>query len=310
MSTFSELVKFRNDLTASIEHLQLDSAVNEKISELTKVKKLNPSTDYSNQLDKFIQEFSQLIIVNKQIVKEIEDTIAVITLEIDQLAHTLFDVAEQKDKFKESNFFQLLELDEIQTEYISTRIGSYCDWLYPSLIIYPREKKWLTSTIVASDPLYLVQHHSTKLADLIEDFSEVYKNRLRCYTNNNLSVLPQQQFRFVLLWDFLNYIAVDYFELYLKEIYNLLRPGGSFMFSFNNCDLEGPAKLAELNDSSYANARIVKALAEAIGFEIIKFEDLLTGDALITHISWVELRKPGELATVKSHQAMAKILTK
>jgi SAM-dependent methyltransferase len=309
MTKFSELVKFRNNLIASINHLHLDSAVNEKITELSKVKKLNPGID-TNHLDKFIQDFLQLITANKQIVKEIEDTISAITLEIDQLAKTLFDVTEQKNKFKESNFFQLLELDEIQTEYISNRIGSYCDWLYPSLIIYPREKKWLSSTVVASDPLYLMQHHSTKLTDLIEDFSEVYKNRLRCYANNDFSILPQQQFRFVLLWDFLNYIAFDYFKLYLEEIYNLLKPGGSFMFSYNNCDLEGPAKLAELTDVSYANARIVKTLAETIGFEIIKFEDLLTGDALTTHISWVELRKPGELVTVKSHQAVAKILTK
>jgi hypothetical protein len=310
MAKFSELVKFRNDLIASIEHLQLDSAVNEKIAELTKVKKLNPSIDYTTHLDNFIQNFAQLITANKQIVKEIEDTISTITLEIDQLAKTLFDVAEQKNKFKESNSFQLFELGEIQTEYISTRIGSYCDWLYPSLIVYPREKKWLFSTVVASDPLYLMQHHSTKLTDLIEDFSEIYKNRLRCYISNDFSMLPQQQFRFILLWDFLNYIAVDYFKLYLEEIYNLLRPGGSFMFSYNNCDLEGLAKLAEANDSSYANARIVKTLVETIGFEIIKFEDLSTGDALTTHISWVELRRPGELVTVKSHQALAKILTK
>ena len=104
MAKFSELVKFRNDLIASIEHLQLDSAVNEKIAELTKVKKLNPSIDYTTHLDNFIQNFAQLITANKQIVKEIKDTISTITLEIDQLAKTLFDVAEQKNKFKESNF--------------------------------------------------------------------------------------------------------------------------------------------------------------------------------------------------------------
>jgi len=308
MHTFSELVKFRNDLAASVERLQLDSVVDEKIAELTKVKKLNLNIDCNNQINSYIQEFTELINANKKIVAKIQQEVLSITLEIDQLAKTLFDADEQKSIFKKENICQLLILNEEHTEYIATRIGSYCDWLYPSLIVYPREKKWLLSTVVSSDPLYLIQHESVNLRTLIEDFSEVYQNRLRCY--DNLSTLPQQQFKFVLLWDFLNYILFDQFEYYLKEIFNLIRPGGNFMFSYNNCDLEGPAKLAELNASSYANARIIKNLAENVGFEIIKFEDLPTDDAFTTHVSWVELRKPGILSTVKAHQALAKIIKK
>jgi hypothetical protein len=309
MAKFSELVKFRNDLIASIEHLQLDSAVNEKIAELTKVKKINPNID-NNQIDSYMQEFSQLLDANKKIIDKVRQEVLSTTLEIDQLASSLFNTDEQRDTFTLSRVNQLLELPDEQTEYITNRIGSYCDWLYPSLIVYPREKKWLLSTVVSSDPLYLMQHNSVELKYLIEDFSEVYKNRLRCYTTNNFSKLPQEQFRFVLLWDFLNYISFDQFKFYLKEIFNLIRPGGGFMFSYNNCDLHEPAKLAESNDNSYANARIVKTLVETIGFEIIKFEDLATGNALTTHISWVELRKPGQLVTVKSHQALAQIITK
>jgi len=310
MPSFSQLVKFRKDLDASVEHLHLDSAVNEKIAELTKVKKLNPNIDYNGQIDSYIQELTELINLNKKTIAKIKQEVLSITSDIDQLAKTLFDTDEQRDRFTFNKVNQLLELNEDQTEYIATRIGSYCDWLYPSLVIYPREKKWLLSTIVASDPLYLIQHNSVELNYLIEDFSEVYKNRLRCYTTNNFSNLPQEQFRFVLLWDFLNYISFDQFEFYLKEIFKLLRPGGGFMFSYNNCDLEGPAKISELEGSSYANARMIKNLVENNGFEIIKFEDLPTGDALTTHISWVELRKPGTLSTVKAHQALAKIITK
>jgi SAM-dependent methyltransferase len=311
MHKFSELVKFRNDLAASVEHLQLDSAVNEKIVELTNIKKLNPNLNYNTQIDSYIREFSQLIDVNHQTINKIKTTISDITLDIDCLAKTLFDTDEQRDTFKNNNIYQLLELNEEQNNYVSNRIGSYCDWLYPSLIIYPREKKWLLSTIVASDPLYLVQHNSIKLRSLTKDFSEVYQNRLRYYDiNNKFSLLPEKQFGFVLLWDFLNYISVDQFEFYLREIFNLIKPGGSFMFSYNNCDLEGPARIAELIGSSYANARIIETLSKQIGFETIKFEDLPTGDKTITHISWVELRKPGTLSTVKAHQALARIIEK
>jgi hypothetical protein len=310
MPTFSELVKFRKDLAASIEHLQLDSAVNEKISELINVKKLNPNIDH-NQINSYVQEFSQLIDANNQIISKVKEDILSITLEIDQLAKVLFDTAEQRSIFNNNNIHQLLELNDEQTEYIATRIGSYCDWLYPSLIVYPREMKWLLSTIVASDPLYLLQHKLINLRTLTAGFSEVYQNRLRFYnTDNDFSCLPQNQFKFVLLWDFLNYISFDQFEFYLREIFNLIKPGGSFMFSYNNCDLEGPAKISEVNGSSYANARIVEDLAKHIGFEIIKFENLATGNPTITHVSWVELRKSGALSTVKAHQALAKIIEK
>lgn len=309
MHKFSELVKFRNDLAASVKHLQLKSAVEEKISELTKLKKLNPGFVYNEQIDEYIHEFAQLIHLNKQIIEKIQRQIDSIDLEIDQLAKMLFDTEHQRQAFT----LDLLpaenpKFNQDTDDYIITRIGSYCNWKYPGAVVYPREQKWVLA-MVANDPLYIVEHNHVELADLIEGFNEVYVNRLRCYTNGFIS-LPKQQFSFVLLWNVLNYISVDRFEYYIKQAYELLRPGGTFMFSYNNTDIEQSAVLAELDINSYANARIIKTLAKKIGFEIFKFEDLPTGDSMLAYASWVELRKPGELTTIKAHQALAQILGK
>jgi hypothetical protein len=47
-----------------------------------------------------------------------------------------------------------------------------------------------------------------------------------------------------------------------------------------------------------------------IGYEITALYDDETGDVFNTHISWANIKKPGNLKTVKAAQAMAQIITK
>jgi hypothetical protein len=51
-------------------------------------------------------------------------------------------------------------------------------------------------------------------------------------------------------------------------------------------------------------------LFDEIGFEITSLRNAVTNDAFNTHISWVVIRKPGNLKTVKAAQAMAEIIVK
>jgi SAM-dependent methyltransferase len=118
------------------------------------------------------------------------------------------------------------------------------------------------------------------------------------------------QFGFVLCWDNFNHLSLDKIEKYIREVWKLLRPGGSFIFNYNNCDLEGPAYRVECHAGSYASAIWLTKLLNAIGYEITALHDDETGDAFNTHISWVEIKKPGVLKTVKAAQAMAQIIVK
>jgi SAM-dependent methyltransferase len=107
-----------------------------------------------------------------------------------------------------------------------------------------------------------------------------------------------------------NYLSADKIEQYLKEVFQLLRPGGHFVFSYNNCDIEGPALAAELQVASFVTARWLVKLCDEIGYELNELHDVETGDAFTTHISWVEIKKPGNLRTVKAAQALAQIIPK
>jgi SAM-dependent methyltransferase len=192
-----------------------------------------------------------------------------------------------------------------------SKITQYSDWHYPALQINPRSKKWI-DPMVAGDPLYLTHSNISIVNDMIKEYPELYQNRLRLYeiVDRDFSKLPMAQFGFVLCWDNFNHLSLDKIEKYIREVWKLLHPGGHFIFSYSNCDLEGPALRAECHAGSYASASWLTTLLNAIGYEITALHNDETGDAFNTHISWADIKKPGDLKTVKVAQAMAQLIAK
>jgi predicted TPR repeat methyltransferase len=166
--------------------------------------------------------------------------------------------------------------------------------------------------MVANDPLYLVTNDIHHLKEITSVYSDVYQKRLRVYEihNQNFSTLPHAQFGFILCWDFLNYLPIDVIKWYLESVMALLRPGGVFMFSYNNADIETSARLVDQKRACWATDSVIKKLATDAGFEIINFSDLAINDNENTWVSWAEIKKTGELRTVKVSQAMGQVLSK
>jgi predicted TPR repeat methyltransferase len=95
---------------------------------------------------------------------------------------------------------------------------------------------------------------------------------------------------------------MDTMKLYLQQVMTLLRPGGVFMFSYNDGDTPGGAGMAENLARSYMPKSFLLPMCQSLGFEIQAEAE--HGPA----ISWMEIRRPGELATIKAHQVMGEIL--
>lgn len=180
-------------------------------------------------------------------------------------------------------------------ETVVAVIGRYADWQYPGLEIGPGDGTW-TGNLVACEPLYIVDIHTEFLESTRIKFNERYQNKLRTYLTKetNLDMLPQNQFGFVFSWNVFNYLTTDLIDAYLTEIYKVLKPGGVLMFSYNNADRPGCAALVETGFMSYMPKSLLIELAIKKGYEIIAAQDLEET------ISWVELRKPGVLSTVKA----------
>lgn len=173
-------------------------------------------------------------------------------------------------------------------------IGQYADWKYPGLEIGPGDGQW-TQHLVACEPLYLVDIHEEFLTATKNSFNERFHNKLCCYVTKetDLSMLPQNQFGFVFSWNTFNFLTSDLVKQYLEQIFAVLRPGGVSMFSYNNAERPHCAAMVEIGFMSYLPKTLLCKLALAQGFEILKTVDLEQA------VSWIEIKKPGELHTIK-----------
>ena len=311
MGKLHDLVKLRNTLVDKMDSLSLAPDIQGKIQILNLIINQNKTVADIDLIENFKDDFDKLVIENQKIINGLDTTVNIINQDIDNCALELFDNDAYREKFKEELIQQLPYPSPEVENWVVSKITQYSDWHYPALQINPRSKKWI-DPMVASDPLYLTHSNIAMVKDMIKEYPELYQNRLRLYeiVDRDFSKLPMAQFGFVLCWDNFNHLSLDKIEKYIREVWKLLRPGGSFIFNYNNCDFEGPAYRAECYAGSYASASWLTKLLNAVGYEITALHDDVTGDAFNTHISWVEIKKPGDLKTVKAAQAMAQIIAK
>jgi SAM-dependent methyltransferase len=185
---------------------------------------------------------------------------------------------------------------------VKQRLLLHTNWRYPSLEIGCQDGDW-TQYLVAADPLYVMDRSAEFLDTTNERFTPEYQRRLRKYLleNHDLSALPANQFAFVFSWNYFNYVSLDTMKQYLQQIMLLLRPGGTFMFTFNDGDTPAGAGMAENFARSYMPGSMLLPMCESLGFVVNPVTDCGPG------ITWLEIQKPGELRTIKAHQALGEI---
>jgi len=326
MPTLRELVKFRNDLITRSKLLTLDEPIDQivqllniTVTENSNINKL-PVHD---KIDHVINEFQQLKEKSSEIQRELIDEINTIDQTIDSLAKD-FNTDITID-------IPVFEITPDTNHLILARIQKYADWRFSALRLgceyvgqyqidivdnIPQRCNLLSieysNQLIAGDPLYFCDRDE-KLINLVTDhFNDTYKRRTRTYVINinDLSVLPQNQFSFIFSWMMFNFFNLEITELYLRNVFNLLRPGGTLMFSYNNSDLEQSADLVDINLMHHTPKRILTDLCKTIGFELTAEYDVVNNDSLIKYISWLEIKRPGELHTIKLQPVMGQILGK
>lgn len=200
-------------------------------------------------------------------------------------------------------------IDPIKKSQLRSRLQTYTDWKYPGMIIRPALSPWVED-LVALDPMYFVDTHEDLIAPAVSPYPPEYQRRIRCYVIDEFNkqpifeALPQQQFGFVYGFDYFNFRPLEVIKQYLLEVFGLLRTGGTFFFNFNDCDRQGGVRLTEHFFSCYTPARLIYEYAEQVGYEIVHQETI---DAAST---WVELKKPGQLTSIRGGQCLAGIFRK
>jgi len=258
--------------------------------------------DYINNLIAF---YTQLINTVADTDPDFRNKIREIDGSITQVSHSLFANSyelEERDGGLENVKSRRIVLRPEVEELVKQRINLYTNWQYPALEIGCREGEW-TEFLVAADPLYVMDKYQEFLDTTNQKFPSLYQQKLRKYRLNDydFSVLPQEQFGFIFSWSHFNYVSLDTITQVLKNIKNLLRPGGVFMFSYNDGDTPAGAGMAENFAQTYLPQSILIPTCQSLGFEIIRsFNEE-------PNVSWLEIRQPGVLKTVKAHQVFGRI---
>lgn len=304
--TLRQLVEFRERLRVELDTNGIEQAVAELCLNLRKLDKdLDPI--YAEFLENSITHYKSLIdIANKN-----QDHLEVVQQKLDQDIKDVsreffmrsYDLEEQIDQNTNVRRGRKIYTPKNVEDAITQRINLYVDWHYAGLKIGVQGEEWARA-MVACDPFYVVDPNITLIDDYVNTFTPEYQRRVRPYhvKDINLSVLPQNQFGFVLCWNYFNYKGLETIKQWLYEVYKVLRPGGVFMFSYNNADTPSGAGMAETNAMSYMPKSMLIPLCEMIGYKVITSYDFDTSAC------WVEVRKPGQLQTVKAHQALGEIM--
>jgi len=248
------------------------------------------------------------------------------TFTVDQLKKRLHEEVESQEPeyFRESQRVFDHEMPYETNEYILNRrlgidadsnillrshLRNLGDWRLPGLILRPGRETFIED-MVPLDPLYLVDQHEELLQPSVLSFTPEYQRRLRQYVVNDrqagpiLADLPQNQFGLVFAYNYFNFRPIDVIKRYITELFGLMRPGGTLIMTYNNCDRAQGVGLADRGFMCYTPKRYIVQHAESVGFEFTFNHDGL-GD-----LSWLEFVKPGEIESIRGGQTLAKIVAK
>ena len=321
MRPLSELVKFRNDLVDRLEQLSLVDSIDDIMQALNLTVTENYDVEAFTAHDKIAQAVSdyQEILDQSEVVRNnLKSVIGEVDNKIEELANKTDPTAKYHDYFINYNSSLPFIINVDTHQLIKDRMCHYADWRFPGLRLGCRyfgqleagDKDYsltveYSNLMVANDPLYFYDTEEKPIKIVTNHFNDTYTRRIRIY--QNISQLPKQQFSFVFSWGVFNYLNLSNIRSQLILIFDLLRPGGVAMFSYNNGDLVESAVISDVEEMSFVPKRNLINLLKQIGFELITSYDCPNIDRLITNISWMEIRKPGELKTIKLKQVVGAI---
>jgi SAM-dependent methyltransferase len=201
-----------------------------------------------------------------------------------------------------------LKASEEGIEAITANLKKYTDWRLPGLCIRPGQERFVED-MVPLYPLYVADANAELLAPCISKFTPEFQRRLCIYNVDDykdkdpLHELPNNQFGLIFAYNFLNYKPLNIIERYLNGFAQKLRPGGHAIFTYNDCDIAQGMGLAEKSFMCFTPGSKVEQLILSAGLDIVNRE------RAYLDLTWVDVRKPGEITSIKGGQSLAKIIS-
>jgi len=302
----NELVRLRNQLANALEITALNKELEKNYARL-----LNLITDIDEDVAYSITDLAKnhkdIHLLLQRDCNQLNDLLSALQDKINHLSTHFFAENYQLElKYIDAQSIRQIRVinnDEEFEQILVQRINQCSNWQYPALEIGCRDGAW-TKLLVASDPLYISDVFEEFLESAVKQFPSLYQGRVRKYLIHDfykISNLPKNQFGLIFSYNFFNYLSIDSIKQFLIQSMLWLRPGGSMIFTYNNADLPAAAAYAENYFMTYVPESVLVPIAESIGFETVYLYNREPAYSII------ELRKPGELRSIKVGQTTGEI---
>lgn len=204
--------------------------------------------------------------------------------------------------------YRQIVIDSDLLTQIANKIRKFTDWRYPTLEIGPGDGRW-TDHLVGSDPLYLIDIHKEYLDIVKQKYPKKFSDRIRAYhidqhnrSWSDFSDLPINQMGFIFSWGVFDFYSYEQVDVLLANCNNLLRPGGTLTFSYNDCDYVSGIQLFEQEVKTWLTKDLLSNLFDKYQLTLLEFESNSEQDTF-----WVTVKKPGEKQSIKKSQPLISI---
>lgn len=197
-------------------------------------------------------------------------------------------------------------IDDREKERLSSKLSSLVNFEYPTLDLFPGAGKF-TQFALAAEPLYIADYNIELLEQVGRLFNDYYNNRRLLkfkISDFDLSALPQGQFGSVFSLNYFIVKDVAFIGRWAEQVFNVLRPGGYFLFNFIPDDTVDGLTLTEAYPLSAINYNQLIERMKSTGYEIENVE--IAGGITSTILA----KKPGELKPMKMSSTLARIIDK
>lgn len=254
--------------------------LNEVLDEMLKLKK-----DHDDLLDKINKNSNHLLR---------QEELLILKRDYDTFAAEVpnFDLMNQR--------IGSLDLDFVN--FVKKEIGKHSDWRYAGVELNP-SNGLLTRAFLANDPLYLYTGNVVDKEAVRGNFNKFFSEK-RIMFYDNLLHLPQGQLGLAVSINSYEFWPMDPIKEEIKKVYNLLRPGGHFIFSYNDCEQLASLDLCASDYRAYNTKTLMTSMVKMFGFDIVKQDNACNG----AH-SFMIVKKPGKLTSQKLSSPLVKVDT-
>lgn len=245
------------------------------------------------ELDSIIQQMRDLKIRHDEILSKInkksdqllrDEEVKILRRDYDTFAAQKPDLALINERVE--------KLDPQFVYIIKRNIGYYSDWRWAGVELNP-SNGFLTRAFLACDPLYMYTNNVIDKEAIKKEFNSFFTEK-RMMFYDNLLHLPQGQLGLAVNVNSYEFWPFDPIKTEMQKVYNLLKPGGHFIFTYNDCEQLASLDLCANDYRAYNTKTLMINMVQMLGFDVVKQDEVCNG----TH-SFMVVKKPGILSSQK-----------